>query len=127
MADLVTILDERDLDVQVPLRQTVHDAADRTERPNQAATENECGQSREEQSRQTASHDPERALEHHRVNIIGIDACLDGEQFVALTKPAGIGELWQLWPTRRFRHLVFEETAAHAGFANDILNQQLAL
>src|ERR1700716_3403790 len=38
-----------------------------------------------------------------------------------------IGELRQFGTARRFRHLVFEVTAAAAGFANDVLNQQLAL
>jgi hypothetical protein len=38
MADLVTMLNERDLDAQVTLRQTVHNAAYRTERTDQAAT-----------------------------------------------------------------------------------------
>src|SRR6478735_164592 len=127
MADLVTALDERDVNVQVTLRQTVHDAAYRTERTNQAAAERECGQSRDEQSRQTARDDPDGAVEHHRVDIVGVDPCLDCEQLLALAIPAGIGELWQLGTTRRFRHLVFEETAAAAGFANDVLNQQLAL
>src|SRR5258705_6918656 len=127
MADLVAMLNERDLNAQVTLRQTVHNAAYRTERTNQAATESECGQSRDEQSRQTARGDPDGAVEHHRVDIVGIDACLDCEQLVALTIPAGIGELRQLGATRRFRHLVMEVTAAGAGFADDILNQQLAL
>ena len=127
MADLVTMLDERDLNAQVALCQTVHDAAYRTERTNQAATESERGQSRDEQPGQTARGDPDGAVEHHRVDIVGIDACLDCEQLLALTIPAGIGELRQLGTTRRFRHLVFEEAAAGAGFANDILNQQLAL
>src|SRR5882757_6789899 len=127
MADLVTMLNERDLNAQVPLRQTVHNAAYRTERTNQAATESECGQSRDEQSGQTAPGDPDGAVEHHRVDIVGIDACLDGEQLVALTIPAGIGELRQFGTARRFRHLVFEVTAAGAGFADAILNQQLAL
>src|SRR6266850_3843744 len=127
MADLVTTLNERDLNAQVTLRQTFHDAAYRTERTNQAATESERGQSRDQQPRQTARGDPERALEHHRVDIVGIDACLDREQLVALTIAAGISELRQFGTARRFRHLVFEVTAAAAGFANDILNQQLAL
>src|SRR5260370_38453941 len=51
----------------------------------------------------------------------------DCEQLVALTIPAGIGELRQLGATRRFGHLVMEVTTAGAGFADDILNQQLAL
>src|SRR5580692_2704158 len=127
MADLVTMLNERDLNAQVTLRQTVHDAADRTERTNQAATESECGQSRDEQSRQSARADPDGAVEYHRIDIVSIDACLDCEQLVALTIPAGIGELRQLGTTRRFRYLVFEVTAAGAGFANDVLNQKLAL
>src|SRR5260370_6174088 len=127
MADLVTMLNERDLNAQVTLRQAVHNAAYRTERTNQAATESECGQSRDQQSRQTARGDPDGAVEHYRVDIVGIDARLDCEQLVALTIPAGIGELRQLRTTRRFRHLVFEETAAGAGFAYDVLNQQLAL
>src|SRR4029077_16935837 len=116
MADLVTTLDERDLNAQVTLGQTVHNAAYRTERTNQAATESECGQSRDEQSRQTARGDPDGAVEHHRVDIGGIDACLDCEQLVALTIPAGIGELRQFGTTGRFRHLVCEVTAAATGF-----------
>src|SRR5882762_5787740 len=127
MADLVTMLNERDRNAQVTLRQTVHHAAYRTERTNQAATERECGQSRDQQPRQTARGDPDGAVEHHRVDIVGIDACLDREQLVALTITAGIGELRQFGTTRRFRYLVFEVTAAGASFANDILNQQLAL
>jgi len=127
MADLVAMLDERDLDAQLTLRQTVHNAAYRTERTNQAATESECGQSRDEQSRQTARGDPDGAVEHHRVDIVGIDACLDCEQLVALAIPAGIGELRQFGTTGRFRHLVCEVAAAAAGFADDILNQQLPL
>src|SRR5882757_10249496 len=127
MADLVTMLNERDLNAQVTLRQTVHDAAYRTERTNQAATERECDQPRDEQPRKTARGDPDGAVEHDSVDIVGIDACLDCEQLVALAIPAGIGELRQLGTTRRFRHLVFEVTAAAAGFANDVLNQQLAL
>src|SRR6476646_10534320 len=123
MADLVTALDERDVNVQVTLRQTVHDAAYRTERTNQAAAERECGQSRDEQSRQTARDDPDGAVEHHRVDIVGIDACLDCEQLVALTRTACIGELRQLGTTRRFGYLVFAVPAAGAGFADDILNQ----
>src|SRR5258707_3117001 len=95
MADLVTMLDERDLNAQVTLRQTVHDAAYRTERTNQAATERECGQPRDEQPGQTARGDPDGAVEHHRVDIVGIDAGLDSEQPVALTIPAGIGEIRQ--------------------------------
>src|SRR5258706_517649 len=67
MADLVAMLNERDLNAQVTLRQTVHNAAYRTERTNQAATESECGQSRDEQSRQTARGDPDGAAEHHRI------------------------------------------------------------
>src|SRR5437660_9600901 len=114
MADLVTMLNERDFNAQVTLRQIVHDAAYRTERTNQTATESECGQSRDEQPRQTARGNPDGALEHHRVDIVGIDACLDCEQLVALTIPAGIGELRQLGAAGRFRHLVFEETAAGA-------------
>src|SRR6202035_2594622 len=108
MADLVTTLNERDFTAQVSLGQTVHDAAYRTERTNQAATESECGQSRDEQPRQTARGDPDGAVEHHRLDIVGIDACLDCEQLVALTIAASIGELRQLGTTRRFRHLVFE-------------------
>src|SRR3982074_1000447 len=111
MADLVTTLDERDRNAQVTLRQTFHDAAYRTERTNQPATESEGGHSRDQQPRQTARGNPERALEPHRVDIVGIDACLDGEQLVALTIPAGIGELRQVGATRRLRHLVFEVTA----------------
>src|SRR5947207_13853307 len=101
MADLVTVRDEWDLNAQIALRQTVHNAAYRTERTNQATTESECGQSRDEQSRQTARGDPDGAVEHHRVDIVGIDACLDCEQLVALTIPAGIGELRPLAPPRR--------------------------
>src|ERR1700751_5548105 len=108
MADLVTMLNERDLDAQVTLRQTIHDAAYLIERANQATTERERGQSRDEQSRQTARDDPDGAAEHHRVDIVGIDACLDREQSLALTITAGIGELWQLGTARRFRHLVLE-------------------
>ena len=48
MADLVTTLNERDFNAQVTLGQAVHHAAYRTERTNQAATESECGQSRDE-------------------------------------------------------------------------------
>src|SRR5205823_7637449 len=59
MADLVTMLNERDLDVQVTLRQIVHDAAYRSERSNQTATENECRQSRDQQTRQTARGNPD--------------------------------------------------------------------
>src|SRR5712691_10130272 len=92
MADLVTMLNERDLNTQVTLRQTVHNAAYRTERTNQAATESECGQSRDEQSRQTARGDPDGGVEHHRVDMVGIDGRLDCEQLVALTIRAGIGE-----------------------------------
>src|SRR5713226_2395468 len=113
---------ERDLNAQVTLRQTVHDAAYRTERTNQPATESECGQSRDEQPRHTARGDPDGAVEHHRVDIVGIDACLDCEQLVALTIPAGIGELRQFGTARRLRHLVFEVTAAGAGLADDISN-----
>ena len=51
MADLIATLHERDLNAQITLRQTVHNAAYRTERTNQAATESERGQSRDEQSR----------------------------------------------------------------------------
>ncbi len=126
MADLVTTLDKRNLDVQVALRQTVHDAAYRIERTNQAATERERGQSRDEQSGQTARDDPDGAVVHHRVDIVGIDACLDCEQLVALAISAGIGEFRQLGTTRRLRHLVFEIAAAAAGLADDVLNQQLA-
>src|SRR5258706_14168357 len=121
MAALVAMLTHRNFNAQVPLRQTVHNAAYRTERTNQAATESECGQSRDEQSRQTARGDPDGAVEHHRVDIVGIDACLDCEQLVALTIPAGIGELRQLGTTGPFRHQGLEVTAAGAGFANDIL------
>src|SRR5258708_37805472 len=106
MADLVTMLDERDLNAQVTLRQTVHNAAYRTERTNQAGTECECGQSRDEQSRQTARGDPDGAVEHHRVDIDGIDACLNCEQLVALTIPAGIDYPRQLAYTGRYRSLV---------------------
>src|SRR6266571_2491150 len=116
MADLVAMLNERDLNAQVTLRQTVHNAAYRTERTNQAATESECGQSRDEQSGQTAPGDPDGAVEHHRVNIVGIDACLDCKQLVALTIPASIGKLRQFGTARRLRHLVFEVAAAGAGF-----------
>src|SRR6266849_7057634 len=105
MADLVTMLDERDLNARVALRQTVHNAAYCTERTNQAATESECGQSRDEQSRQSARRDPGGAVEHHRVHIVGIDACLDCEQLIALSITAGIGELRQLGTTCRCRHL----------------------
>src|SRR6266404_2997396 len=119
MADLVTTLDERDLNAQVTLRQTVHNAAYRTERTNQAATESERGQPRDEQPHQTARGDPDRAVEHHRVDVVGIDACLDCEQLVALTIPAGIGKLRQLGTTRRFRNLVLQVTAAGAGLADD--------
>src|SRR6202035_1126811 len=63
MADLVAMLNERHLNAQVTLRQTVHDAADRTERTNQAATESECGQSRDDQSPPTA-----KAPLHRTVN-----------------------------------------------------------
>ena len=84
MADLVTTLDERDVNVQVALRQTIHHAAYRAERTNQAAAESECGQSRDEQSHQTAGDDPDGAIEHHhRVDIVGIGACLECEQLVA--------------------------------------------
>src|SRR6266568_8156422 len=127
MADLVAMLNERHLNAQVALRQTVHDAAYCTERTNQATTESERGQTRDEQPRQTARGDPDGAVEYHRVDVVGIDACLDCEQLVALAIPASIGELRQLGTTRRFRHLVFEVTAAAAGFANDVLNQQLTL
>src|ERR1700694_4559782 len=105
MADLVTTLNKRDLDAQVALRQTVHDAAYRTQRTNQAATESECGQSRDQQPRQTARGDPDGAVEHHHVDIVGTNAGLDCEQLVALTIPAGISELRQFGTTRRFRHL----------------------
>src|SRR5580692_3454806 len=124
MADLAAMLNERDLNAQVTLRQTVHDAAYRSERTNQAATESECSQPRDQQPRQTARGDPDGALEHHRIDIVGIDAGLDCEQPVALTIPAGIGELRQFGTTRRFRYLVFEVTTAGAGFANDILNHE---
>src|SRR3984957_19454139 len=86
-----------------------------------------AAQPRADHPRQSARGDPDGAVEHHRIDIVSIDACLDCEQLVALTIPAGIGELRQLGTTRRFRHLVFEVTAAGAGFANDVLNQQLAL
>src|SRR6266576_6866949 len=101
MADLVTMLNKRDLNPQITLRQTAHDAAYRTERTNQAATESECGQTRDEQPRQTARGDPDGAVEHHRVDVVGIDACLDCEQLVALAIPASIGELRQFGTTRR--------------------------
>src|SRR3981189_1608971 len=74
--------------------------------------------------RETRPGQPEPRPEPHRVDIVGIDACLDCEQLVALTIPAGISELRQFGTTRRLRHLVFEVTAAGAGFADDILNQQ---
>src|SRR6266403_2594811 len=115
MADLVTMRDEWDVNAQVTLRQTVHHTAYRTERTNQAATESECGQSRDQQSRQTARGDPDGAVEHHRVDIVGIDACLDCEQLVALTIPAGIGKLRQLGTTRRFRNLVLQGNRRRCG------------
>src|SRR5258706_7708449 len=111
MADLVAMLNERDLNAQVTLRQTVHNAAYRTERTNQAATESECGQSRDEQSRQTPRGDPDGAVEHHRVDIVGIDACLDCDQLDALTIPAGVDDLRQLRTTGPFRHQGLEVTA----------------
>src|ERR1700744_4402893 len=104
MADLVTMPNERDLTAQVTLRQTVHDAADRAERTDQAATESECGQSRDEQSRQSARRDPDGAVKNHRIDIVSIDARLDCEQLVALAVAAGISELRQLGTTGRFRH-----------------------
>ena len=122
MADLVATLDERDFNAQVALRQAVHNAAYRTKRTNQAATESERCKSRNEQSRQSARGDPDGVVEHHRVDIVGIDACLDCQQLFTLTIPAGIGELRQLGTTRRFRYLVFEVTAASTGFADDVLN-----
>src|SRR4029077_8769439 len=102
MADLVTPIDERDLNAQVTLRQAVHNAAYRTERTNKAATESDCGQSRDEQSRQSAGGDPDGAVEPPRGDIVGINACLDCEQLFAFSIPAGIGELRQLGATRRF-------------------------
>src|SRR5437660_12891786 len=102
MADLVTMLNERDFNAQVTLRQIVHHTAYRTERTNQTATESECGQSRDEQPRQPARGNPDGAVEHHRVDIVGVDACLDREQLVALTVAGGIRELWQFWTGSRF-------------------------
>src|ERR1700748_1787911 len=100
MADLVAMLDEWDLGTQVTLGQAIHDAAYRTERTNQAATKRECSQSRDEQSRQSARGDPDGAVAHHGVDIVDVDAGLDREQLVALTKPAGITELRQFRTAR---------------------------
>jgi hypothetical protein len=127
MADLVTTLDERDLNGQITFRQPVHDAANRAKRTNQSATEGECDQSRDDEPRQTAGGDPGGALEHHRVDIVGIHAGLDCQQVFALAIAAGIGELRQLGTARGFRDPVFQETAVGAGLGDDVLNQQLAL
>src|ERR1700733_6732181 len=123
MADLVAALDERNLNAQVTLRQAIHDAAYRIKRANKAATENDGGQSRDEQSSQSACSDPDSTVEHHRIDIVGIHSGLDCEQLFALTIAAGIGELRQLGATGRFRHSVLEVTAAGASLANDVLNQ----
>src|ERR1700730_18552213 len=126
MADLVTTLDVRDIDAQITLRQTVHDAAYRAERTNQAATERESDEAGDDKPRQTACGDPDGAVEHHRVDIVG-NAGLDRQQVVALAIPVGVGELWQLRTASRSRGPVFQVTATGAGFGHDILNQQLAL
>src|SRR5215472_10894641 len=121
------MLDEWDRNAHVALRQTIHDTAYRAKWTNQTATQSERYQSREQQSPKSAHGDPDRVVVHRRVDIVGIDACLDCQQLVSLAIPAGIGELWQFGTTRRFRDLVFEITAAGTGLANDVLYQQLAV
>src|ERR1700759_2073323 len=106
------MLDERDLNAQVALRQAVHDATYRTERTNKAATESNRSESCDEQPRQSPGGDPDGAGEQEPGNTLGMDPGRDREQLSASSIPAGIGELPQFGRTRRFRPLVFEVTAA---------------
>src|SRR5262245_44980995 len=114
MTDLVAMLNERDFNVQVALGQIFHNAADRPKRANQAATQRERDYTGDEQPRQTDCDNPDRPVENHRVDVVGVDASLDREQLVALTIPASVGEFRQLGPTRRLRYLIFEVAAAGA-------------
>src|SRR4029077_10370700 len=114
------------LDVQVTLRQMLHGVANSVERTNEASAKGECRYCRDEQSTQTPDGDPDRLGEHNRLDIVGVDARLDCEQLFALAIAAGVGEL-RLGTTCCLRYLVLEKSSAGAGFANDVLDHQLAI
>ena len=126
LADLILVIDERDIEIQMALAQLAHDVAGLCERCDQTTPEPERDQGRDDQAAKTAEADPQRALIHDGVDVIDIDAGLDRQQLVAGAVRSDIRELAKLGAAAGARRQIFDEAAAGARGAHDVLDQELA-
>ena len=125
-ADLVGLVDERNVDRKIALGQFVHDRAGSVERADQAAAKPECRECRDRQPGQPADPGPDHPAKHHGVDIVDIGARLKRQKLVAGAKGPDIGNLAEFGATGRPGRQILDKAAAGARRPHDVLDQELA-
>ena len=125
-ADLVGLVDERNVDRKIALDQFVHHRAGSVERAHHAAAKPEGCECRDGQPDQPGDPGPDHPAKDHGVDIVDIGARLKRESLVARAKGPDIGELAKFGATGRPRRQIFDKATPGARRPHDVLDQQLA-
>ena len=125
-ADLVGLVDERNVDRKIALGQFVHRRAGSVEGADQAAAKPERRECRDRQSGQAGDPGPDHPAKHHGVDIVDIGARLKRQKLVARAKGPDIGDLAKFGATGRPGRQIFDKATAGARRPHDVLDQQLA-
>ncbi len=125
-ADLVGLVDERDVDRKIALGQFVHGRAGSVEGPDQAAAKPERRECRDRQPAQPGDPGPDHPAKDHGVDIVDIGARLKRQKLVARAKGPDIGDLAKFGAAGRPGCHILDKAAAGARRPHDVLDQQLA-
>ena len=125
-ADLVGLVDERNVDRKIALGQFVHGRAGSVEGADQAAAKPERRECRDGQPGQSGDPGPDHPAKDHGVDIVDIGARLKRQKLVARAKGPDIRDLAKFCATGRPRCQIFDKATAGARRPHDVLDQQLA-